>query len=278
MKRGLVSIVIPTKNSGIFLENTLASIKRQSYTSIETIIVDGNSSDSTLHLAKKYRCKVLIYMPKVTSGIFDAPHKRNYGMGRAEGEYVYWLDADMELPKGLIREAVSLCKKGFGAVILPEDSFGEGMWARAKQFERRTYWGDMSVESPRFFTKKAWDDIGGFDLSLGAGGDDIDLTQKMLEKGYTIGRTKRIVRHNEGKLSIIKLYKKRFMYGREMYNYLKKRPKSWFASYNPIKLSYLRNWKVFLRHPGNTVLFVTMRCVEYTGGMLGMMYSLLHKT
>lgn len=277
MKRGLVSIVIPTRNSGIFLENTLKSIKSQSYPSIETIIVDGKSTDNTILLAKKYHSSLVTYVPKVASGIFDAPHKRNYGMSRAKGEYVYWLDADMELPKQLIREAVTLCNAGYSGVILSEDSFGEGIWAQAKQLERRAYWGDMTVESPRFFTKKAWDDIGGFDLSLGAGGDDIDLTQKMLEKGYAIGRTNSIVRHNEGNLSIVKLYKKRYMYGREMYNYLKKRPTSWLVSYNPIKLSYLRNWKLFLIHPLHTIVFIIMRGIEYTGGILGMTYSFVHK-
>ena len=277
MKRGLVSIVIPTRNSGIFLENTLRSIRSQSYRPIETIVVDGKSTDKTISLAKKYRCTLNTYVPKVASGIFDAPHKRNYGMARAKGEYVYWLDADMELPRNLIREAVTLCKNGSGGVVLPEDSFGVGIWARAKQLERRCYWEDSSVESPRFFTKKAWDDIGGFDLSLGAGGDDIDLTQKLLERGYTIGRTKSIVRHNEGNLSLKKLFQKRYMYGREMKNYLRKRPKSWFVSYNPMKLSYLRNWKLFLQHPIDTCMFVTMRAVEYTGGILGFLYSFIER-
>lgn len=277
MKRGLVSIVIPTKNSGAFLENTLKSIKHQSYRAIETIVVDNKSTDQTIPLTKTYHATLMTYRPKVHAGIFDAPHKRNYGMARANGEYVYWLDADMELPKGLIAEAVALAKKGFDGVILPEDSFGVGIWASAKQLERRCYWGDLTVESPRFFTKKSWDAIGGFDLSLGAGGDDIDLTQKLLEKGYSIGRTKRIVRHNEGNLSVVKLFKKRFMYGREMVRYFKKRPGSWIASYNPIKPSYFRNWKLFVARPVDAVALVIMRIFEYAGGFAGLIYSLTQR-
>lgn len=273
MKYGLVSIVIPTKNSGSFLENTLLSIRRQSYRSIETIIVDGKSTDNTLTLAKKYKCRVYTYIPKVASGIFDAPHKRNYGMSRGQGEFVYWLDADMELPKNLVKEAVDLTREGFSGIILPEDSYGVGMWAHAKQLERRCYWGDDSVESPRFFTKKSWTDIGGFDLSLGAGGDDIDLTQKMKEKGYRIGRTKQIVRHNEGNLSLTKLFKKRFMYGREMTRYLKKRPRSWITSYNPIKPAYFRHWKLLAADPITALEFIFMRIVEYAGGVSGWLYS-----
>lgn len=270
---GLVSIVIPTRNSGFFLENCLRSIRDSSYPDVEIIIVDGTSTDATLDIAAQYQCTVHMYKPDVAEGLFDAPHKRNYGMERANGEYVYWLDADMELPRALIVEAVSLCVGGADALVIPEDSFGTGMWARAKHLERRCYWNDSTVESPRFFKKSVWDAIGGFDLSLGAGGDDIDLTYKIRECGYVLQRVKNIVRHNEGHLSLWLLFRKRFMYGREMIHYLKKRPVSWFVSYNPVKWVYIKNWKLFLVDPLGTVLFIIMRTGEYTAGILGFLYS-----
>ncbi len=269
----LVSIVIPTRNSAAFLDSCLKHIRLQTYPNIEIIIVDGKSTDNVKELSDKYKCEFYTYVPKVSSGIFDAPHKRNYGMKKARGEYVYWLDADMELSKNLINEAVELCEKGVDAVILREDSFGIGIWAKAKQLERRCYWGDDNVESPRFFKKSVWHSIGGFDLSLGAGGDDIDLSQKLKEKNFRIGRAKSVVMHNEGNLSIIKLFKKRFMYGREMVNYLNKRPKSWLSSYNPIKGSYLRNWRLFAKDPLVFIFFVVMRAVEYFAGFCGMVYN-----
>ncbi len=64
--------------------------------------------------------------------------------------------------------------------------------------------------------------IGGFDESLGAGGDDFDLHKKCLERGYKIERTKNIVMHNEGNLTLKKLIKKHFMYGKDVMNYIKK--------------------------------------------------------
>ena len=75
----------------------------------------------------------------------------------------------------------------------------------------------------RVFIKKAvWDDIGGFDLSLGAGGDDIDLTQKLFEKNMLLKEQKISFLHNEGNLTLKNTIRKHFMYGREMFNYLKK--------------------------------------------------------
>lgn len=277
MVRELVSIVIPTRNSALFLANCLRSIASQSYSPIEIIIVDGGSTDATVRIAEEFGCTLYTYKPALPKGLSDAPYKRNYGMERAKGIYAYWLDADMELPAGLIEEAVSLCKAGADALVIPEDSFGIGVWACAKQLERRCYWNDSTMESPRFFKKSAWDSIGGFDLSLGAGGDDIDLAQTVREQGYSIQRTKEIVRHNEGHLSVWRLFRKRFMYGREILNYFKKRPMSWIASYTPIKGSYARNWRLLSMHPILTLALIWMRVVEYAGGLLGFFYSFFRR-
>lgn len=273
MKKSLVSIIIPTRNSALFLENALISIKNQSYKNLEIIIVDGKSVDATQDLAKKYKVKLYMYVPKVSPGTFDAPYKRNYGVNKAKGEYVYYVDADMELTKNVVKESVEKCEKGFDAIIVPEDSFGKGIWASAKNLERRCYWGDDSVEAPRFFKKSVWQNVGGLDESLGGGGDDWDLYQKVLKAGYIVGRIKALVMHNEGHLSLLKLAKKRFMYGRDTARYLLKRPIQGSKSYFPIRKGFIKNWKMLLSRPKDTLAFIFMRTVEYGAGLSGILYS-----
>jgi arabinofuranan 3-O-arabinosyltransferase len=273
----LVSIIIPTKNSAAFLDNCLKCIRLQSHPKIEIIIVDGKSTDNVRELAKKYGCNFYTYVPKVKEGAFDAPHKRNYGVKKARGEYVYWLDVDMELSKNLIAEAVDLCKGGMDAVILPEDSFGIGVWASAKNLERRCYWGDDTVEAPRFFKKNVWKNLGGLDENLGGGGDDWDLHQKLLVNKYKVGRAKNVVRHNEGNLKLVKLLKKRFMYSKDSLKYISKRPKEGFVSYFPIRKAYVKNWKLFASRPKDTFSFIIMRSFEYLAGMAGVIYSIFNK-
>ncbi len=196
MKNNLVSIVIPAKNSAGMLENCLKSIKEQSYKDIEIIIVDSGSQDKTKELAEKYHCRFYNYYPKVPRGFFDAPHKRNYGAKKAKGAYIYYIDADMVLTKEVIAQAVKAAER-YDAIIIAEDSFGEGIWARAKNLERRCYWGDDTIEAPRFVKKKVWDDLGGLDEVLGGGGDDWDLYQKLRENNYSVGRISAKVMHNE---------------------------------------------------------------------------------
>lgn len=268
-----VTIIIPSKNSLHFLPACLESIKRQTYKNIEILIIESGVIEKTKSIAKQYRVKVLYFKPKVAKGIFDAPHKRNFGVKKASGSYVYYVDADMELQPNVIKEAVALCTKGYVAVIVPEDSFGQGMWARAKNLERRCYWGDDTVEAPRFFQKKVWQEVGGLDETIGGGGDDWDLYQKLKDKGLKTGRTKSLVLHNEGNLRLGNLIKKRFMYGRETVKYIAKRPKAGIISYFPIKKSYLKNWKLFLTRPIDTVAFLIMRTGEYCAGFAGIIYS-----
>lgn len=277
MKRPLVSIIIPTRNSSLFLENCLKSIKNQSYKNIEVLVVDGGSKDKTLPLAKKYKSKIHIFDPKLPPGVFDAPHKRNYGVKKAKGEFVYYVDADMELPTHLIEEAVDLCFSRYDALILPEDSFGIGIWARAKNLERRCYWGDDFIESPRFFKKKVWEKVGGLDESLSGGRDDGDLYEKLKEKRYKIGRTKNIVMHNEGKLTLKNIFKKKVMYGKDVLKYVSKRPAVGVVSYSPLRLSYLKNWSLFAKRPVDSSAFIVMKTVEVAGGALGVLSSLVKK-
>lgn len=274
MKRGVVSIVIPTKNSAVYLKDCLESIRKQSYTAIETILIDSASSDDTLVLAKQYGAKVYQFTQKVPSGLFEATYKRNFGAGKAQGDFIYYLDADMILEKNVISQAVVLTKKAYGAVIISEDSFGTGVWAQAKNLERRCYWGDDTIEAPRFFPIKIWYELGGLDESVGGGGDDWDLYQKLLDHGYKVAWTSDIVHHNEGTLQMRNLLKKRYMYGRESLKYIAKRPKAGIISYFPIRRAYIRNWRLFVSRPKDAFFFIIMRSGEYLAGFLGSMYSL----
>ncbi len=159
------------------------------------------------------------------------------------------------------------------ALVLSEDSFGVGIWAQAKQLERRCYWGDDTVEAARFFKKDVWKKLGGLDVGLKGGGDDWDLHHRLLEAGYVVERTKHIVLHNEGNLSLWSLAQKRFMYGTDSVKYLVKNPKSSFISYFPIRKAYILHWKLFLQKPIVSVFFVIMRSVEYFAGFMGIVYS-----
>lgn len=233
--------------------------------------------DETRHIAHTYGCRFYTFVPQVKGGLFDATAKRNYVRGKAKGEYIYHIDADMELTGGVIGEAVKLCDQGYDAVTVPEDSFGEGPWARAKKLERRFFWGDDTIESPRFFRKRVWDTVGGYDEHMGAGGEDRDLAIKTRLAGYRVGRIDSMVMHNEGKLQLSQIFKKQFMYKREVLKYIQKRPLMGIVGYFPLRKAHFTNWRMFVLNPKDTFLFIIMMSVETVAALLGIFYSLLRR-
>ena len=88
----LISIVIPLYNKGKFVKRGLDSVQKQSYTNWEVIIVDDGSTDNSFDYVKPYLLdKRFKYFYKDNGGVSSA---RNYGVEKANGEYIVFLDAD----------------------------------------------------------------------------------------------------------------------------------------------------------------------------------------
>lgn len=86
----LITVITVVYNGEKTIERTIQSIQNQTYKNIEYIIIDGNSTDNTLNIAKKYSCITkLICEPD--KGIYDAMNK---GIANASGDYIALLNAD----------------------------------------------------------------------------------------------------------------------------------------------------------------------------------------
>ena len=99
----LVSIITPSYNSEKFIEDTILSVINQDYDSIEHIIINDGSTDSTEEIIKKYD-KHIKYI-KVENG--GANRARNIGAKIAKGKYFMFLDSDDILDKNTIKILVS---------------------------------------------------------------------------------------------------------------------------------------------------------------------------
>ena len=91
----LISVIIRAKNEEVFLERVLLSLKNQTYKHFEIIVVDNDSTDRTLEIAKKYGCKIVHYSaPK-----FSHPHSQNLWAENASGEFLVYLNGH-SIPAG----------------------------------------------------------------------------------------------------------------------------------------------------------------------------------
>ena len=92
MVKGLVSIVVPVYNAGKWIEDTILSVKSQTYKEWELILVDDLSTDDSVKVMELYSgpdIKVL----KSTKN-HGAAYARNLGISEAAGQYICFIDAD----------------------------------------------------------------------------------------------------------------------------------------------------------------------------------------
>jgi glycosyltransferase involved in cell wall biosynthesis len=90
----LVSVLIPSYNSGDYLDDSIGSIINQTYTNWELIITDDASTDNSVEVAKGYANKderIKVYENEKNRGISG---NMNEGLKYCKGEYIAILDAD----------------------------------------------------------------------------------------------------------------------------------------------------------------------------------------
>lgn len=90
----LVSIITPSYNSEKTLMETFESIKKQTFSNWEWLIIDDHSSDSSFDMAKKLALndkRIIALQTKANSGAAAA---RNLGIEQAKGRYIAFLDSD----------------------------------------------------------------------------------------------------------------------------------------------------------------------------------------
>ena len=262
-KSPLVTIVIPTYNEAKNIKRLLLSIQNQIYKNSETIVVDDASTDKTVFIAKKYANKVFSRMHAERSV------QRNYGASKAKGEYLFFLDADMELTPHVLEDCISLVQKNNAKVIvIPEKTVGEGFLSSVRRFEREMYMGDPTVEVARFFELKAFNEFSGYDAKL-TGPEDYDLPYRMLTK-HKLFRANHYILHHEKQISLWRLLKRKYYYAKKGAYYATKHPELIKTQGNLLfRKAYITHWRNFIKHPLLGVSFIFIRMLETLAAILG---------
>ena len=116
-KLPLVSVVMPVYNVEKYLSQCIDSLLRQKVQNIEIIAVDDGSTDGSLDILKEYAGKdnrVKVFTQKNQY----AGTARNFGLTKASGEYVMFLDSDDFFEKEIIRDAYSVAKANRADILL----------------------------------------------------------------------------------------------------------------------------------------------------------------
>ena len=87
----MISIITPSYNQAEFLEQTICSVLDQENAEIEYMVVDGDSTDGSVEIIKRYARDLAWWVSEPDSGQACAINK---GFARASGEIIAWLNSD----------------------------------------------------------------------------------------------------------------------------------------------------------------------------------------
>lgn len=185
-----ISIVIPLYNKANAIKKTMASAITQTFINFEIIVINDGSTDDSLEVVESLNDKrIRIYTTK-NQGVSAA---RNYGINKANSDYIAFLDADdLWLPNHLenlysLRKKFPSCgmyctayEKHYNTIVspavfneIPNDKNWKGI---LKNYFKSSIKNPIAWTSATMVPKTVLKEINGFDESITLGaGEDTDL-------------------------------------------------------------------------------------------------------
>ncbi len=109
-----ISAIIPCYNAEKFLAEAITSLLNQTYPPLEIIVIDDGSTDRSFQVAKSFGGSVKVYrQPNQGESI-----ARNQGIARAQGEFLYFLDADDVVEKTSFEKMINAIKGPESVVLM----------------------------------------------------------------------------------------------------------------------------------------------------------------
>ena len=142
------SVIVPVYNVEKYISKCLKSVKAQTLTDFECLIIDDGTKDNSIEKAIEVigddeRFKIY---HKVNGGLSDA---RNYGIDKATGEYLFFLDSDDYIDDTLLEDTYNMAKKYDSDIVCFDMMYvydnGEEKMSCGADFECKSYKDDKSV-------------------------------------------------------------------------------------------------------------------------------------
>lgn len=217
----LVSIIIPVYNVAKYLDDCIKSILSQNYHNYEILLIDDGSTDNSGHkcdeYSKQYSCIHTYH--KLNGGLSSA---RNYGINKAQGEYIVFVDSDDVIPPNAISALYNAIQKNHDGIacgtfgkIADDYTFNESL-IKNKNFNSNTKitskkWdlavrdicyqrGNNNSVCGKIYHRKVWQ---GLRFREGILYEDLDIFYKLFKQAKRITFTKECVylyRQREGSI------------------------------------------------------------------------------
>lgn len=160
----MISIIIPIYNQANKLSACLNSIKNQTYSNYEIIVVNDKSRDRLSAIINKYKkifgYKIEFYHNQKNHG---APYTRNKGFRYSKGGYIIFVDADSVLRKDALEIMLDTLKiQTEASYVYPNHKFGFKKFRifpfDAEKLKEMPYIHTTALLRREHFPKSGWDE------------------------------------------------------------------------------------------------------------------------
>lgn len=107
----LITVIVPTYNTDKFIKRSINSLQKQTYSNIEILVVDDNSTDTTLKICQQLQkddSRIKILSKSKNKGVANS---RNMGIHNAKGKYIMFVDSDDYVDKDFCLTMLNTVKK-----------------------------------------------------------------------------------------------------------------------------------------------------------------------
>ena len=172
-----VTIVTVCYNAESTIGDTLESIATQSCDDLEQIVIDGASTDGTLHVVDRYAGRLAHVRSEPDRGVYDAMNK---GLALASGDVIGFLNADdvyagpdvLSRVAGIMKEDSLDALLGDVEFFNPKDPAGTVRRYRSDQFSPdRIAFGWMPAHPALFLHRRVYERYGHFRTDYRIAGD-----------------------------------------------------------------------------------------------------------
>lgn len=186
MTPGLISILVPCYNQGMYLKETIQSALASSYRPIEILIINDGSTDDSLQLAQELEAQhpEVRVLDQANAGVTKA---RNTGIAAAQGEYLLPLDGDDLIAPTYIEQGLAILatRPEVKVVYCQAEKFsdsGRKPW-KLKPFSLQQLAKDNMIFVSALFRKVDAVAVGGFSEDMQLGREDWEFWIKLLKNG-----------------------------------------------------------------------------------------------
>lgn len=201
-----ISVIIPVKNDEKRVGQCIEAVVSQTIKPLEVILVDGNSIDRTVDVARNYPIRI------ITENYGTIGGARQVGLESAFGDYIAFTDSDCIPCGNWLENLAKEFDKGIVGVCGGTKNMGNNLWEKSVALALNSFLGSANSVQDRVFKEKRFVkdisgcncmyrkadliSVGGFNVTL-AIDEDTELNKRLIKLGKMIYTPNAIVSHNQ---------------------------------------------------------------------------------